>query len=236
MIKAWTEVLLGNRYPFDLRRFADTAIYPGWFNSYSSEGDRDATIAFESYFRENAGIAIEPWIEVVYWKLYSQPYTRGDKACLQLAQHCRDKLITPEGLLEVCNKYVGDSSRKNFQEIRQLLGLKSSAIAVAATFPAFLRPDQFPMIDTRVAKWVAKSMYDQNGVDSKRPLLSRPKFADSKQSTLGMNDFDFMQDWIRWCRYNSQQLTKLTNVEWRARDVEMAVFTAWGEITRSILK
>jgi len=32
--------------------------------------------------------------------------------------------------------------------------------------------------------------------------------------------------WIEWCQEVAQVLTTLTEMEWRPRDVEMAVFTA----------
>ena len=44
--------------------------------------------------------------------------------------------------------------------------------------------------------------------------------------SLQDDDFPNYLNWVNWCQEVAQVLTELTSKQWRARDVEMAVFTA----------
>lgn len=229
MPNTWTESLSEYSYPFDLSDFEDAGNYPEWFELKSSVGDRDSTIKFEDHFRNHAAEAIEPWLEVVYWKIYSQPTGRADRMTQRVASYSRDNDVPPQLLWYACNNYVENPTRKNLEDFRMLLlGLRSRTIALACTFPAFLKPELYPMVDTRIAKWVGSSMNLHNNADPSGPQLIRPKFLDSQQTTLTMTDFEFVETWISWCRHTARKLTERTLSEWRSRDVEMAVFSAWG--------
>ncbi len=190
-------------------------------------GDRANTVEFQAHFRKHASEAIEPWLEVVFWKLFSQP-GRRNRITQRVASHFKANGTSPKELLHACSRYVENPSRDNFESFRKLFGFKTPVIAVAATFPAFLEPDSFPMVDTRIAKWVGSCLSLHNAKDSTGPQLIRPPFLDSTRTVLTMDDFEFVESWIRWCKYTAQKLTKCTSFVWRARDVEMAVFTAWG--------
>ena len=224
----WTQSLFAYRYPFDLRRFEDATKYPGWFTSTSRTGDRTGTIEFETRFRKYAGEAIEPWLEVVYWKTYSQPPTRGEKYTRRVASYLQAENISPQTLWRSCTRYVMNPTRQNFEGFRRHLGFTSRAIAVAHTFPAFMSPEQVPMVDTRIAKWVGHSMDLHNAADPSGPQLGRPRYLDTTQTVLTLSDFEFVETWIQWCRRTAHKLSTRTSLEWRARDVEMAVFHAWG--------
>jgi len=50
-------------------------------------------------------------------------------------------------------------------------------------------------------------------------------------TSLRDNDFTNYLHWIAWCRECAQELTDITETRWRARDVEMAVFTAQRDRT-----
>ena len=228
MADSWLESLTAYRYPFDLHGFEEAKSYPGCFVMRSDTGDRADTIEFEDHFRRYASQSIEPWLEVAFWKLCSQPSTRGNKIVRNMIAHFKRNAVTPHSLWSACNRYVENPSRQNFESIRALLGLASQSIALAATYPAFLKPDLFPMIDTRIAKWVGHCMALHNSIDLSGPQLTRPHFVGSKQTVLVMSDFPFLESWIHWCRHTAQKLTACTPMTWRARDVEMAVFNAWG--------
>lgn len=228
MPNSWTQSLLAYRYPVDLRDFQDTEVYPRWFNCTMPIGDREETMGFEAHFRRHAAQAIEPWLEAVYWKMFTQPSTRGNKIIRRMASHFTDNLITPQALWHACDQYVANPTRLHLQSIQLLLGLNRNAIAVAATFPAFLGPDVVPMVDLRVARWVGCCMDLHNGTDSSGPQLKEPHCLHLQRPVLAMRDLEFVESWIHWCRYIAQKLTDRTPMQWRARDVEMAVFHAWG--------
>jgi hypothetical protein len=216
------------QYPFDLRNFEEAGAYPGWFTFNTLVGNRENTMEFEAYFRTHARQAIEPWLEVVYWKIYSQPPPWRNIATRRIANHMAERAITSQSLWDACNQYLENPTLRNLNSFRGLLGLRTRSIALSLTYPSFLRPDLYPMVDTRIAKWVAHSMGSHNSIDPYGPQLTRPRFADGNQTVLSTSDFPFVKNWISWCRYTALKLTQLTSIEWRPRDVEMAVFNAWG--------
>ena len=228
----WKAVLDSYKYPVDLREYAFRTTHKGWFERTTGKGGREETIAFEEDFRRHAPDALEAWFEVVFWKLASQRQNRN-RTTQAIADHL-PKHTTAGELCRTCGEYVHSRSeseaRTRFEAFHALFGLRTDSIATVATLPAFMDPNRFAMVDTRIAKWVGVAMHDHNISDPSGVQLVRPKFLDSKNTVLKMSDFDFMATWIRWCRYNAEKLTRLGNgFTWRARDVEMAVFCAWGE-------
>ena len=47
-----------------------------------------------------------------------------------------------------------------------------------------------------------------------------------KAGVLTESHWRFIESWITWCRFTARKLSQRTESPWRARDVEMAVFTA----------
>lgn len=234
MPSTWLDALRLYSYSVTFTEFNDAHRYPGWFSFDLTSGDRSQTIDFESHFKKHAKSNIEPWLEVVFWKLYSNgKYRRNTKTC-EVAQ--RIKNINPEDIYGDCMTYMGSGNSKkakdHFKRFQKLF-FPSEAIATVATFPAFLDPKSYPMVDTRIARWVGKYMVSHNEADPAGPQLIRPRYLDHcpKQTVLMMTDYDFMRSWICWCAHTANKLTsrKSLNGGWRARDVEMAVFTAWGK-------
>ena len=109
-----------------------------------------------------------------------------------------------------------------------MFGFSAPVLAVAATFPAFKDPDRHPMVDTRIAEWVRACRREHNAIDPEGPQLARFAYPDNGTTVLTMSDFDPMQNWRTWCVHTSRKLSRRTTLRWRARDVEMAVFYAWG--------
>lgn len=228
MTNEWVRSLEGYRYFVIMQNYSNAEQYPGFFEFPIPTGDRCDTLSFENHFRELATTKIEVWIEVVFWKMYSQKGRRNNKT-KQVAEHLKKENISPHILFKACNQYIEEDTKTSLDHIRRLLGFQSTAIAIAATFPAFLRPDLFPMVDTRVAKWVGDNMQEYNDANPKAPQLVRPRYLDTKSTVLTLSDFEFVHSWSRWCRHKAKQLTELTSISWRPRDVEMAIFNAWGE-------
>lgn len=227
MTQSWQNSLKRYHYPVCLKDFRSALKYPSFFNLCIS-GDRDSTIHFENYFRLNAK-KIEPWFEVVFWKLYSQSRIRNQTTENLIRQLQLDPEVNSTQLLEKVNQFMNTESREDFNAFRKLFRFRSNVIAIVATFPAFLRPDEFPMIDTRVAKWVNMHYQLFNTAHSDDPQLIPSEYANAHSSTvLTMDDFNFYIQWIHWTRNMAEKLTSITETKWRARDVEMAVFTAWG--------
>jgi hypothetical protein len=224
----WQRALDNYRYRVDLTEFADKPQFSGWFNCILETGNRDQTAEFENRFRTRAEDYLEPWFEVVFWKLYGTKVWR-DKHTRKLIFNLRRSGTTAADLWSACSEFVRKPTTKSFKNFQGLFwGSNSRAIAVAATFPAFLAPDRFPMVDTRVAKWVAANMDRFNAANARGCQLERPAFPDNGTTVLTFSDWRFVESWVQWCRATSDNLAQDTGVAWRARDVEMAVFQAWG--------
>lgn len=227
MPHTWQRALDAYRYPVDLNDFEDAKKCPDWFGIKLSKGDRDETMRFEAHFREQAPIAIEPWCEVVFWKLYTMPLAR-QKTTRQTIERFHQRKTSPSQLWESCLEYVTAPSRRTFEAFRLLFGFTGRGIAVAATFPAFIAPDGYPMTDRRIAEWVKCCIEEHNASGADAPKLALPRSAVSEGELLSMDDFEFMMSWAKWCRHIAAILSARTSFKWRARDVEMAVFQAWG--------
>ncbi len=89
-------------------------------------------------------------------------------------------------------------------------------------FPAFHSPDLFPMVDNQTAKWV-NANYKKHNLGNAKIWLSPFSM---NYTSLQDDDFPNYIKWIHWCRNVAGLLTKKTKMCWRARDVEMAVFTS----------
>ena len=121
MPHTWTQALDAYRYPVNLADFVDSEKFPGWFQFNTQSGDRDTTVAFEYHFRQYAREAIEPWLEVIYWKLYSQP-GRRNRLTRQVANHFVHEGTTPTMLSEAWLRYTEKPTCANFDAFRRLFG------------------------------------------------------------------------------------------------------------------
>ena len=148
----WLDALNRHSYPFDLTRYSGAENYAPWFSCRSEKGDRAQTIRFEDCFRAHARTALEPWFEVVFWKMYSQE-GRRDRATTAVISKVESGSTSAAVLWSICAEYVGNPTKEGLRKLLQRL-IASSAIAIASTFPAFICPERFPMIDTQIAKWV----------------------------------------------------------------------------------
>ena len=227
--ESWDRSLGKYRYPVNLANFEDASKYPGWFRYDTGEGGPSETKAFEARFKELAPTHLEVWCEVVYWKLYSTPPARNKTTRKVISRLGR--LVNPnlgyqeasaaEELWKLCHRYIENPSLDTFQQFRNRL--LDSGIAVAATFPAFIDPHRFPMVDTQVARWAraSRNLHDYSPIGPR--LATCPGLGHKRLMDF---DWDFVSSWTEWSRFTASKLTALTGREWRARDAEMAVFTA----------
>ena len=209
-------------------------------------------MSFEDRFRNLAEHHIEAWCEVTYWKNYSMAHIRDEvtwnlmsrvsfSEILTLPNVTADEIkegvatlglgwdevrrrgvVTAERLLSRCRAYMESPTLDSFLKFRDMMF--GRGVAVAATFPAFLDPDRFPMVDRHVARWAAT-----NGEQHSCRRYGDPDlftYLGLGESRLTDADWDFVSSWTDWCRFTAARLTSLTGRKWRARDVDMAVFTA----------
>jgi hypothetical protein len=225
----WHEALHSYSYPVNLREFSGRGRFPGWFDQNFTKGDVIETAQFEAHFRDCAASHFEPWYEVVFWKMYSQ---RG-RADLQ-TERTRERILSQKTsastLWMCCAEYVRSETKKSFRQFQHLL-VRGRSIAVAFTFPAFSCPSRFPMVDTRITRYVASEAFALGFSTTPEIEKTLKRYRVSGNSVLTLSDWPFIEEWVSWCRKMADRLSAHKKRVWRARDVEMAVFRAWGERT-----
>ncbi len=177
-------------------------------------------MCFERRFRDKAWKHREAWGEVVFWKLYTTPLARN-----RTTQRVLDRVhdVDANELWTLCMGYVENPCRGSFSAFREKL-FDTARVATAATFPAFLCPQRFPMVDIQVTRWAKKNGPSQGYSSVGGPdLLCVP---DLRGEQVMESHWPFVESWIKWCQFTAGELTRRTGCVWRARDVEMAVFTA----------
>lgn len=217
----WWMRLSSYNYPVNLNHFAGRNRYPNYFTL--EPNNRISTMQFEDHFRQalmSSELNIAPFLEVIYWKMYSQGREIKEKQTTNMEAFLSTDVSKSVVLKKRILNFASDLSRENATHLISACGFKTDVIATAFTFPAFYRPDLFPMVDTRVAKWVNHNLAKKN-LRNEKLIPFQMKF-----SSLRMEDFDAYQCWIEWCREKAFLLNELQpKVNWRPRDVEMACFS-----------
>jgi hypothetical protein len=72
-VQSWRSASDEYSYRVDLHGYRFRTEHEGWFELAMISGGRDDTIAFEKRFRQNAPFALQPWFEVIFWKLGKGP-------------------------------------------------------------------------------------------------------------------------------------------------------------------
>ena len=127
-------------------------------------------------------------------------------------------------LWSACMAYIEDETRKSFSTFRSRL-FAAPVVATPATFPAFICPERFPMVDRQITKWALENRHRHGYSGSGGPDLEQVPALKPGQ-VLTESHWPFIESWIAWCRFTARELNRRTGCAWRARDVEMAVFTA----------
>lgn len=216
----WAQALANYCYRVDIR-VSTHEVPPCPSLIIKEKGDREATIALEDWFRANCEHSLEPWLVVAYWKNGSQG-GRARKVVDGLRKHFSEVATQPSQLFDGMIAFVESQSKSTFVTFRNLLFPRSRSLATAWTFVSFYRPMQFPMVDTRIAKWVLRN---KRAIESKSGQVVLPKYPDNGSTVLTLSDFQFVEWWSTWCRNQAKYLSANSRLDWRARDVEMAVYS-----------
>ena len=223
MPNTWQYALGDYRYPVDCALFESASDHPGWFAHSTGEGSRAETVEFEKRFRQYGPGNPEAWYEVVFWKLFSQQNHRQRHTQSVIRRLSGE--TTASELWELTRIYVEQPCRTTFKELRQKF-FPTDVVATVATFPAFVCPEKFPMVDTHVARWAYANGPKHNYVSVGGPAIVGVPEISRNRTVLYGRDWRFVSSWIAWCRFTAELLSEATQNQWRARDVEMAIFTA----------
>jgi hypothetical protein len=222
MPESWINALNKYSYPVRFSDYKRAGEFPGFF-TLDVPGDRTSTTEFEDYFRAKSNECIEPYFEVVFWVLCGKSQ-RFERSVDRIVDHVLDRGIAPSQLRRAVDDFVETPTKRNLSAVRHLLGIKTQVLTVALTFPAFVDPQRYAMMDMKAARWVNDNYLVQSR--NRSAVLTPFRLGNT---SLRYNDFDDYLNWSHWCRDTAKILTDRTTMEWRARDVEMAVFTASRE-------
>jgi len=140
----WRKALEEYGYEVDFSGFPHTGNCKGPPKTKFSSGAD--TIEFEAYFRETGHAELCPWLEVIYWKMFSQGEYRRMLQVNERMAYWNDRSVTPHDLWTACRAYTDQPCKKTFRDFLKMFGFRIEPLAIAATFPAFMNPDDFPMI------------------------------------------------------------------------------------------
>jgi len=229
-MRSWIEALNTYSYPVKLSCYKHYNRFQNYFNK-DIIGDRNSTMEFENYFRENARRSIEVYFEVIFWKLYSQVIIR-QRRTTEMINNILKLKTKPYELYDAIEAFTINPSKSNLQDLRLLLGIKTDVLAVPLTFVAFFNPEKYPMVDNVVARWVNANHIKHN---ASRQTKLTPFVSTYRYTSLKEIDFRSYVNWVGWCNEGAQILTDKTSIKWRARDVEMAIFAARNNLQLNVI-
>ncbi len=206
-VQSWKRAREAFEYPVDLKSFNDGDAYPGFFDRVIDSGE---TTEFEDAFRAELvpGGRVERAAEVVYWKNYKM---FGHKPTRRLLSNVN----SPERWVQFVNTLKAVATAltwESFCEFKKLC----PGFATPITLLSFYDPHRYPMVD----KWIGKWWLER--------FPRRPQFDWNPNRTLlkpSNGSWDAYLAWAEFCREQASLLSRLSGKPWRARDVEMAVWS-----------
>jgi len=206
----------------DLSKFKFSKDNPGYFQEVINAQN---TRKFEEKFRD-AVIALFPHNqylvcgEVYYWK-NNRSLSNNTKT-----KETIDFLATPihqKTFIDSLGELARNPSHNNFKNFRKACNLPNG-FATPITYLSFYNTEQYPMIDKIIAEWWRNNK-DRFGFED-APLFRQRNdgWIQSITEPDSIANWNAYLAWTDFCRQYSAIITKTTEMSWRARDVEMAVW------------
>jgi hypothetical protein len=216
MSKSWHNALEQYNWKVDLRRFRGAANYPGYFNRVIRPAD---VMAFEDAFRTavNEAGPFEIAGEVCFWKNYGVFQARN-RVTQKLLTHLAER-VNWDRFVRAVKRVSNNPSYDSFVTLQvtcnQLYGF-----ATPITFLAFYKPTEYPMADRHIANWWRAHKADYGFGDS-------PDFSQYNGVIQACKiSWNAYIAWRKFCCDYAVRMAKNWGLNWRARDVEMAVWEA----------
>lgn len=213
----WIAVRRDYAWQVDLGRFKDRHRYPGFFSRLI--GSQSVT-RFEDAFRralDDDGAYVVAG-EVCYWKNYGS-YQSRDRLTTRLLLHLSDRALWTA----FRNAVKAACAQPTLEAFRRLQGAcdQPSGFATPLTFMAFYQPRRYPMVDKHIAFWWSQNRARYGFDDA--PVF-RQRNDGWIEITSGIKTRQNWAAYLAWARFCCDYAQRLG--AWRARDVEMAVWTA----------
>ena len=216
MCKSWVSVLGQYNWRVDLRHFSAAASYSGYFNRVIRPDD---VVAFEDAFStavDEAG-SFEIAGEVCFWKNYGVFQARN-RVTQELLTYLAER-VNWDRLVRAIKEVSANPSYDNLVAFQGACN-QPYGFATPITFLAFYRPTEYPMADRHIANWWRAHKADYGLRDS-------PDFSQYngviQPCKISWNAYIA---WTRFCFDYAARMARNCGLNWRARDVEMAVWEA----------
>jgi len=211
-------------YNADLTKFREKNDYTGGgftTPSFQAQVSHTNIKLFEDLFRkvivERNFSKVSIIGEVCFWKTYTK------KDPHSLTKRMLDRFKYEKNFNNFCiNLYnlAENPTQENFNNFRITCG-QPHGFAVPITFLSFFRPDKYPMADSVIAHWWCNNK-ERFGSASSHDFC--PYGMISGQDEDIEHNWNVYHQWMNFCQKYASILTAKTQLIWRARDVEMAVF------------
>jgi hypothetical protein len=215
MSKGWNKALEKYNWTVDLRCFSGAANYPGYFNRVIRPAD---VVAFENAFRiaVNEAGSFEIAGEVCFWKNYG---AFRNKVTQRLLTYLAER-ANWDRFVRAVKQVSANPSYDNLVALQSACS-QPSGFATPITFLAFYKPTEYPMVDKHIANWWSVHKAGYGFGDS-------PKFSQRNDDWIRSSEqsWNAYIAWRRFCCYYAVRMAKNWGLNWRARDVEMAVWEA----------
>lgn len=196
--------------------------YPGFFEQDILSKD---TEDFENKFREflgqdNCSTCYIVAGEVCFWKNYSRP-SNSNNLTIRLLDH----LSKPQNWSQFKNTLYNlekDPTYENFCSFRDACN-QPNGFAVPITYLSFLSPEKYPLADKWVAYWWREYVRSIGGTAFSQ---REDGWIQTTLETQVIQNWKAYLEWTDFCNNYAEKLSRQSGSHWRARDVEMAVFSA----------
>ena len=225
MCSGWNNAYRIYRWTVDLRHFIDSGNYRGYFDRIIGP---DNVVEFENTFRQAINKAKEDGSfaiagEVCFWKNYGNAPARN-----RVTQALLDHLSSPDNWKEFAKRIQeisNNPSYDNFVALRDACN-QPMGFATPITFLAFYTPTKYPMVDKHIANWWKAHKADHGFGDSGRFSQRCDGWIQTYTISQNKLNWNAYMTWKRFCNDYAVKIAKNCGLDWRARDVEMAVWQA----------
>ncbi len=183
-------------------------------------------MTFENKFRAaiDGNGSFEIAGEVCFWKNYGNAQARN-RVTQKLLTHLRDP-VNWDRFVQAIKQVLSNLSYDNFVALRDACN-QPRGFATPITFLAFYKPTEYPMVDKHIANWWAVNRAKYGYGDS--PKFSQRNDGWIQTYTIPQNkqNWNAYIAWGKFCFDYATRIAKNCGWNWRARDVEMAVWEAY---------
>jgi hypothetical protein len=222
MCEDWIKARDHYCWEVNLARFQGARNYPGYFNRVVASTDVQA---FEDDLRaaiDRTG-SFQVVGEVCFWKNYGA-YQARNRTTQELLTHLENPIHWGQ-FTQAVKQVAANPSFDNFARLREACR-QPRGFAVPITFLAFYEPCRYPMVDKHIAQWWTQNK-EQYGYEAYPEFSQRQDgWIRADFTAQSKHNWKSYIAWVEFCREYASKLAEFCRLNWRARDIEIAIWEA----------